>query len=327
MEINKLSSWLLSSSPYTEYNTRLELLNQSPDDSNVLAARRKMIAHPQIQTLLKEVVHWPGNILKNHKDASHCLHKLVFLADIGLRLGDPEIGFIVERILSHQSQEGQFQVLVNINPTYGGTGEDQWSWMICDAPLVLYTLLKFGMSCDDERIRNAKDYLLSLVRENGWPCSVAPDLGNFRGPGRKADPCPLATLEMLKVLALVPNVEPNIVRTGIDMILGMWEKRREQKHYLFAMGTDFKKLKAPLIWFDILHTLDVLTQFPCAVADPRLQEMLVIVSKKSDTYGQFTSESVWTPWKEWDFGQKKLPSPWLTFLALRVMRRANYSQN
>jgi hypothetical protein len=48
------------------------------------------------------------------------------------------------------------------------------------------------MSCNDEQIRKAKDYLLSLVRENGWPCSVAPDLGNFRGPGRKADPCPIA---------------------------------------------------------------------------------------------------------------------------------------
>jgi|MTBAKMStandDraft_1061839.scaffolds.fasta_scaffold00614_31 hypothetical protein len=327
METDRLLSWLLSSSPYTEYNTRLELLNQSPDDSAVLTARRKMLVHPQIQTLLKEVEHWPGNVLKNHKDASHCLHKLVFLADVGLRLGDPEIGFIVERILAHQSQEGPFQVLVNINPTYGGKGEDQWSWMLCDAPLVLYILLKFGMSCNDEQIRKAKDYLLSLVRENGWPCSVAPDLGNFRGPGRKADPCPIATLQMLKVLALIPNADPQIVRTGIEMILGMWEKRREQKHYLFAMGTDFNKLKAPIIWFDILNTLDVLTQFPSAISDPRLQEMLAVVNQKSDESGQFTPESIWTAWKEWDFGQKKLPSPWLTFLMLRVMRRSNYLQN
>lgn len=327
MEIDKLLSWLLSSSPYTEYNTRLELLNQSPSDLAVLSARREMIAQPQFQTLLKEVAHWPGDILKNHKDASHCLHKLAFLADVGLCLGDPEIDLIVERILARQSQEGLFQVMVNINPAYGGTGEDQWAWMLCDAPLVLYSLLKFGMSSDDERIPNAKVYLLSLVRENGWPCSVAPDLGNFRGPGRKADPCPLATLEMLKVLGLIPNTDQQIVQTGIGMILGMWEKRREQKHYLFAMGTDFNKLKAPLIWFDILHTLDVLTQFPCAVADPRLQEMLAIVSQKSDTYGQFTPESVWTAWKQWDFGQKKMPSPWLSFFVLRIIRRANYLLN
>ena len=322
METDNVISWLLNSSPYTEYNTRLELLNQSPDDSAVLTARRRMIAQPQIQALMTEVSNWPGDILKNHKDAGHCLHKLTFLADVGLRLGDSEIEFIVKRILAHQSPEGPFQVLVNINPAYGGTGEDQWSWMLCDAPLVLYTLLKFGMSCDDERIRKAKDYLLSLVRENGWPCSVAPDLGNFRGPGRKKDPCPLATLEMLKVLAMIPNVDPNVVRTGTDMILGMWEKRREQKHYLFAMGTDFNKLKAPLIWFDILHTLDVLTQFPWVIKDPRLQEMLAVVNQKADTSSRFTPESIWTVWKEWDFGQKKLPSSWLTFLVLRVMRRA-----
>ena len=120
----------MSSSPYTEYNTRLELLNQSPSDPAVLSARREMIAQPQIQTLLKEVAHWPGDILKNHKDASHCVHKLAFLADVGLCLGDPEIDLIVERILAHQSQEGPFQVMVNINPAYGGTGEDQWAWML-----------------------------------------------------------------------------------------------------------------------------------------------------------------------------------------------------
>jgi hypothetical protein len=31
----------------------------------------------------------------------------------------------------------------------------------------------------------------------------------------------------------------------------------------FYMGTDFCKHKVPLVWYDILHVVDVLTQFPC----------------------------------------------------------------
>ena len=31
---------------------------------------------------------------------------------------------------------------------------------------------------------------------------------------------------------------------------------------MFFMGTDFRKLKVPLVWYDLLHVLDVLSSFP-----------------------------------------------------------------
>jgi hypothetical protein len=37
--------------------------------------------------------------------------------------------------------------------------------------------------------------------------------------------------------------------------------------------------------------------------------------------GRFTAGSVWKAWSEWDFGQKKVPSVWITFLVLRIIRR------
>jgi len=33
-------------------------------------------------------------------------------------------------------------------------------------------------------------------------------------------------------------------------------------------------------------------------------------------------ESVWTAWKDWEFGQKKEPSRWLTLSAWRIIRYA-----
>lgn len=282
-----------------------------------------MVAHPQIQALLIELAEWPGLPLKRHNDASHLLHKLTFVADLGLRADDPDMNRVIPRILSHQSREGPFQILVNILPRYGGTGQDQRVWMLCDAPLVLYTLVKLGLK-DAPQVQAAARYLTGLVRENGWPCAVAPELGRFRGPGRKDDPCPYATLVMLKALVQMPEWRDSAVcRTGAETMLRLWEQRKIGRPYLFAMGTDFAKLKAPLIWYDILHVLDVLTQFPWLQGDPRLKEMTDVVKAKADEQGRFTPESTWMAWKGWEFGQKRDPSRWLTLLARQVLKRVN----
>ena len=323
--MNQTSAWLLDGPPWVSYRARLDLLGQPKDESCVIEDRQAMLAHPRVQGLLAELAEWPGSILKNHKDASHLLHKLTFVADLGLRAGDPSVDQVIERILDQQAAEGPFQVLVNINPRYGGTGKDQWAWMLCDAPLVLYAMLKFGLA-NDQRVQSAVHHLVGLIRENGWPCAVSPTLRRFRGPGRKADPCPYANLVMLKTLSQIPDLrDGEAARIGAETLLGLWEQRKERRPYLFAMGTHFTRLKAPLIWYDILHVVDVLTRFSWLRQDARLEEMVSTLRSKMDEQGRFTAESIWRAWKEWDFGQKRSPSFWLTLLAHRILRRLDAS--
>jgi hypothetical protein len=85
------------------------------------------------------------------------------------------------------------------------------------------------------------------------------------------------------------------------------------------MGTDFRKLKVPFIWYDLMHVLDVLARFSWLHCDPRFGDMLAVLQAKADGEGRFTLESVWTAWKEWEFGQKRTPSRWLTLMAWRVL--------
>lgn len=317
-----LIDWLLEGDPWVAYRTRVDLLEQAQDDPRVMEAYRASLAHPLIGALISELAAWPGQVLTSHKKAGHFLHKLGFLADLGLKADDPGIKIIAERIMAHPSGEGIFQVLVNIKPSYGGTGEDQFAWMLCDAPLVIYALVKFGFKNAPE-VQRGLAYLVGLVRENGWPCSVSPDLGKFRGPGSKGDPCPYANLVMLKLLAQYPEMHSDpAVETGVEALLSLWEIRKTKRPYLFAMGTDFAKLKAPLVWYDILHLTEVLTQFPQALGDDRLGEMVEIVKSKAGKDGKFTPESVWMDWKGWEFGQKKAPSRWITFLVHRMLTRA-----
>ena len=321
--MNLPTEWLLEGPPWVQYRARLDLAGQPEDARQVLAARQAVTADQQVQTLVADLAAWPGPPLRRHNDASHLLHKLVFVADLGLRAGDPGMDQIIESTLDRRSSQGVPQILFNIPSRYGGTGEDQLGWMLCDSPLVLYALLKLGLS-DDRRGEAAVRHLLGLIRENGWPCAVAPELGKFRGPGRKADPCPYATLLMLKVLSQPPGLrDSSACRAGAETLLSLWEQRKERRPYLFAMGTDFAKLKTPLIWYDILHVTDVLTQFPWLREDNRLREMVQIVKAKADERGRFTSESVWRAWREWDFGQKRNPSRWVTLVAQRMLKRAN----
>ncbi len=313
--------WLLEGEPFIEYRTRVDLLGQSENEPEVIRARKEMIVQPKLQLILQELKDWPGIVLSSHKSASQPFHKLSFIADVGLTKQDLEIKEIVEKVFEHKSDEGPFQLPTNIPKHFGGSGSNEWAWALCDAPVIVYALAKFGLR-QDEQVQKAVKYLVGLVRENGWPCAVSKELGKFRGPGRKDDPCPYATLVMLKMLAQFDQWKNgNEVHVGAESLLGLWEKSLELHPYMFYMGTDFRKLKAPFVWYDILHVLDVLSQFSWLRNDSRLKEMSDIVKSKADTEGKYTPESEWKAWKEWEFGQKKQPSRWLTFLVLRILLR------
>lgn len=313
--------WLLQGEPWVVYQARTALLGQSQGDEEAQAARRATLDDSRIQALLAELASWPGQVLNSHKSAGHPLHKLVFLADLGLNLHDPGISPIAERIIEHRSDAGPFQVLTNIPKAFGGSGQDQWAWALCDTPLVTYALVRFGFG-EHPAVQAAVARQLELVQENGWPCAVSPELGKFRGPGRKSDPCPFATLAMLRLLAHTELNDSRAARLGAESILSLWQHSLEQHPYLFHMGSDFRKLKAPLVWYDLLHVLDVLSRFPWLLGDTRLAEMVNLLKGKADSEGRFTAESIWTAWKEWEFGQKKSPSRWLTALSLAVVRRS-----
>ena len=317
-----LTQWLLESDePWTRYRSLVGLFDRPEDDLEVQAARAEMLAHPQVQALIAEIANWGDRPLKRHNDASHSIYKFSTLADFGVWADDPGMSAGIKAVMAHQSPEGAFQSLVNVPQAFGGTGEDTWTWMLCDAPTLLYALLAMGLG-DDPRVKRAVDHLVSLVDENGWRCVAAPELGKFRGPGRKDDPCPIVNVFALKALAQVPELlDSPTARTGVEMLLWHWEHQTERKLYLFGIGSDFRKLKYPFVWYDILHVVDVLSRFPFVHDDPRFREMVEAITTQADEQGRYTAGSMYRAWKGWSFADKKQPAPWLTFLVLRVVKR------
>jgi hypothetical protein len=289
------------------------------DDPEVATDWNQMAAHPRIRAILDEAQTWPGQVVNGHKNAALIYHKLSFLADLGLDRRVPEIKTVSAKIMAHASPAGPFQVLMNIPKHFGGTGEDNWTWALCDAPVLAEVLCRFGF-CDDPKVLAAIKHLDGLFRPNGWPCASANELGKFRGPGRKEDPCPYATFIMVKLLSSCRKQfdSPNLL-AGVNNLLHLWETSQVQHPYMFYMGTDFRKLKLPFIWYDILHLSYVLGLIPEIRKHPSFQEMIGIIRSKAGPDGRYVPESVYQAWKDWDFGQKKEPSRLLTCFALQSL--------
>jgi hypothetical protein len=91
---------------------------------------------------------------------------------------------------------------------------------------------------------------------------------------------------------------------------------------LFGIGTKFRQLKYPFVWYDILHVTDVLSRFPFVRQDARFCEMVDTITGRAHEEGHYTAGSMYKAWKGWSFADKKNPSPWLTFLVLRILARS-----
>lgn len=305
-----------SSDNWLKYAIQLHLCHKPKD--TLIEIRNAALADDRIQRYLSDVKNFHGTLVTNHKNPELPIYKLLFLLDLGFDMEVPEIKTAVEEILKHRDAHGVYQSLTNVPKHFGGTGVDSFSWCLCDAPLLLLALLKAGVDYH-ESIKPGVDFLLSFCRDNGFPCAVSPELGKFRGPGRKSDCCPFATLIMADLLSYIPEYRNSqIAVSSINALLNLWENSLDQHPYLFYMGTDFRKLKAPPCWYDIVSVALVLSKYELARNDPRFLEMTACIKGKQDEEGFFTPESVYTKLKGWDFAQKKAISPYLTYLYFRI---------
>jgi hypothetical protein len=311
--------WLVESNePWTRYRTLLDLERLPSENDQVGRAKLDLVEHPRVRALTARASEWPGYPLRRHNDAGHPIYAISTLADFGLHKDDPGIGSLGDAILEHFDGE-QFETLLWL-PRFLTKEDDaeRWSWMLCDAPTLLYALLSFGYG-SESTVQGAARALADRLEDNGWRCGAAASLPKFSGPGRKADTCPMATTYALKALSLLSpgaSLDP-----AVDALLEHWEHQEDYKLKMFGIGTDFRKLKYPFVWYDILHVADVLSRYPPAIADRRFAEMVAQITAQAGDDGRYRAGSMYRSWNEWSFADKTDASPWLTFLVLRIQTR------
>lgn len=105
-------------------------------------------------------------------------------------------------------------------------------------------------------------------------------------------------------------------------MLSCWVRRAEPYRPVgFGIGSTWDKVQYPLVQYQLLKTVDTLSLLPEVRTDPRYGEMVERLKGKQDADGRWRAESVNKSWAPFDFGQKKTASPWITFLAVRVLLR------
>lgn len=321
MSINtSLLTWLLESEePWVVLNTRLDLLGQGEDEKEVREAYARLQKDAHVKALLDEVKTWPQvQPLGRAYDPKDALWKLAMLADFGLKRDDKRIKAVAEKVFENQAAEPAPQGFL-----HGGFDHTK-SWdkrpYICISHVMTYALARFGYEADP-RLERAYEYLTSWQRlDGGWH----PTEACLPGRERADEPsCPFGTVNVLRALSAHTILkESEVAARGVENVLTLWERRAEPYRPVgFGMGSLFNRMQYPFVQHQLLKTVDTLSNFSTALGDGRFGEMLSAVTEKQTPEGFFKAEGVNKPYADFDFGQKKAASPWITLLAARAEHR------
>ena len=315
--MNATLDWLLTSEePWVVYNALCDLTGAARESSEARAAYQKMQSHPHIAALLTALDPWPpDNPLSKAYDPKDSLWKLNTLADFGLRRDDERIAALAERVFAAQAEDGGF--------LHGGFDHTR-SWhtrpYVCLTHVMTYALARFGYE-DDARLQRAYDHLTRWQRlDGGWH----PNKLNLPGGERETEPsCPFGTVNVLRaVVARASLRESQIAERAAGFLLDCWERRAEPYRPVgFGIGSTWDKVQYPFVQYQLLKTADTLAYIPAACEDARFQEMLGRLEAKCGPEGKWIAEGINKPYSDFDFGQKKQPSAWITFLATRALIR------
>lgn len=284
-----------------------------PEKADRNALENDPFIRENIETLHKSRT----DVLKQHNKPGLAMHRLAMLADLGVSIETPGIEEIAESLLSSMSDSGEFLTPMEIPKAFGGPGVPRPDWIICDFPVILYALKKIGV--DDKRLNKAESRLVELAGEDYYPCCGS--IPKFKGPGPRGGMCPYANLLVARALSV--STEGRSTESALkaaEAVLSHWENRKEKKYFLFGMGTDFKKLKFPFVWYNILHVLYALKSIPGVIDDSRYREMQSVLEGKLDSDGKLIPESIYMIYKKEEWSNKKEPSRLMTLLGYSVLR-------
>jgi hypothetical protein len=305
--------WLLGGEPFVQYRTLIDILDRTRDDPEVLAVERVIHRHKLVREIFRRQNkdgYWgtPKDIYAWWPKKETTFWMLGVLADFGLRKDTKQVARACEYVFSTQLPCGGFGWAPP--PTPGD----------CFTGILTESLAKLGCS-DDARLGDAYKWLVGRQRlDGGFWCK---DTGQPGRPREQEPSCAFGTLCVLGALAQNPELrDGTIAKRGAEFLLTCWEKRGKIKYagHDSQIGRGWDKLKYPFTDYRILKYLDVLSQFDFAQHDPRIGAMIDLLISKRDRNGRYYAESIHQVWSDFDFGQKKRPSRWITLLACRIVK-------
>jgi len=316
-------TWLLESNPWTKYKTLVDLLDQPPSSKEAIAAKNELRRDPRIAALVSEASEWFPTALKRNNDPKLCYFKLRMLSDFGLGVEDKGIEEIARKATEHLEKD-MFAVR-SLLPKRTKRGEepvkydpytDEWHASPCNSPIITYSLLRLGFN--NAQVERA----VAALREEwnttqGWFCHFHFVESQFR---KLAIGCPMAGLMALEVFSQIPDLKESAYSRNAYEPL-KFHREYGKSVYYFGRSKKFWTFKYPFVWYNALYLADVLTRFEFLKNEDLVRELIEWIEDSQDEDGRFKPTSMFMAYKGWDFANKKEPSPWITFLCCRVLKR------
>jgi len=306
--------WLLEGEPFVQYRTLADLLDMPESDKDVEKAKKSINKHGSIKKIFdrqNKDGYWgtPRDIYTWWPKKDTTFWVVGILADFGLSKENTKIARVCEYLFSTQLPEGGFGWAPP--PTAGD----------CFTGILTESLAKLGY-VSDARLKKAYQWLTQRQRlDGGFWCK---NTGQPGGPREKEPSCAFATLCVLGALIQNPELKKDtITKKGADFLFRCWENRGKIKYagHDSQIGKGWEKLKYPFTDYRILKYLDAFSQLEFAKKDRRMNSMMDLLITKKDEKGRFYPESIHKVWSDFDFGQKRSPSRWITLMVYRIAKR------
>jgi len=315
--------WLLNSNPWTKYRTLRDLLDKPVSALEVKEAKGELCNDPQIKTLIAETSEWMPIAPTRNNDPKISYYKLRALADFGLTIKDPGIEDIVNKATEHLEDE-MFAVRGTLpkQPKKGvkfikpDPYVDEWHVSPCNSPIITYTLLSLGLN--NPQVNKAVERLKEKWNtKQGWFCHFFFVNSMFK---KLHVGCQMAGLMALEVFSQIPDLKESVYLKNACEPL-QFHREYGKTMYYFGRSKKFQTLKYPFVWYNALYLAEVLTRFEFLKDEELVKELIAWIENSQDENGRFKPTSIFNIYKGWDFANKKEPSPWITFLCCRILKR------
>lgn len=153
--------------------------------------RKDLFSIPAFRKLIEEVAADPWPPINSHRSADHPLHKLSFLAELGLDDEDLGLSDKMDKIIATTDGDGMLGLPMSIPRRYGGKQSDETTWALCDSPTLAYSLVKLGRGKDPQVVKAVRG-LIVMEGPGGYRCVTSPELDSG-ARGERTIPAPTRT--------------------------------------------------------------------------------------------------------------------------------------
>lgn len=322
--------WLLGSTePYARWATLRDVVGLSLDDPSVQQAHALVIADENVRALVGELPARLTAAVADHHSPLFLPNRLNLLADMGVTHGDfPAVDALLEALTATQDRTGRFRPRATATSPQTHAGASPR----CEHNAVTEVLLRFGLG-HDPRVAKAVARLSSDIRTgnqgHGWCCT--PEKRTLSGLTRKLDVCPQIDLEGVRAFAMLPaHQRPRTARDAARTPLEIWRRRPQERPYQFGHGYQFKTVRWPSFWYDVLGVVDAVGRFPELWNGPEAREedrravaelAACLIAYNTDSQGRVKPRRVHRGYERFSFADKSAASPFATARVLAALVR------